>query len=201
MSWEWAGALIAAWANWVKIWMWPWAMCTTRMMTWVGRPQFSAVMEAAEIARENWWFAIADWWIKYPRDLALALAAWATHGMLWTLLAWTFESPGDIKEDSDWKYKQNWWMASWKAVTWRTKELSRFEQARRERFREWISSGKIYDIKPLWDITDRFMTWVLSAMTYAWAKDLEKFHDKAVVRVQTNAGFQEWTPHGRVVKK
>ena len=45
MTWEWAEALVKAWANWVKVWIWPWAMCTTRMMTWVWRPQFSAVLE------------------------------------------------------------------------------------------------------------------------------------------------------------
>lgn len=200
MWWDWTEALLKAWANWVKVWIWPWAMCTTRMMTWVWRPQVSAILESVEASKEYGWFIIADWWIKYPRDLIIALALWASHWMLWTLLAWTYESPWDIMEDKDWKYKQNWWMASWKAVTWRTKDLSRFEQARRERFREWISTWRIYNPKPLWDVIDKFTTWLSSAMTYTWAKNLEEFSNKAKLWVQTTAWFQEWTPHWEIKK-
>jgi len=201
MTWEWARDLIQAWANWVKVWIWPWAMCTTRMMTWVWRPQFSAVNESALAARENWWFAIADWWIKYPRDLSLALAAWATHVMLWTILTWTYESPWDIKNGTDgWLYKENYWMASSKAVRWRTNELSKFEQAKRWRFEEWISKSQIYNIKPLWDVVDNFRTWLESSISYVWAKNIEEFHKKAVIWVQTPAWFKEWTPHWKLKK-
>jgi IMP dehydrogenase len=91
-------------------------------------------------------------------------------------------------------------MASWKAVLWRNKSSSAFEIAKRERFREWISWGKIYNPKPLWDVIDRFTTWLVSAMTYSWAKDLEEFHKKAVIWVQTPAWFTEWTPHWRLKK-
>lgn len=52
---------IKAWTNWVKVWIWPWAMCTTRMMTWVWRPQFSAILDCAKKAKELWWFVIWDW--------------------------------------------------------------------------------------------------------------------------------------------
>ncbi len=200
MTSEGAEALIKAWANWVKVWIWPWAMCTTRMMTWVWRPQFTAVLESSLAARENWWFAIADWWIKHPRDLSLALAAWATHTMLWTVLASSYESPWDIKIDEDWLYKENYWMASTKAVKWRTSELSKFEQAKRKRFEEWISKSKIYNIKALWDIIDKYRTWLESAISYTWAKNIEKFHKKAIVWVQTTAWFTEWTPHWRLKK-
>lgn len=201
MTWEWAHDLIQAWANWVKVWIWPWAMCTTRMMTWVWRPQFSAVYESALAARENWWFAIADWWIKHPRDLSLALAAWATHVMLGTILTWTYESPWDIKNGADgWLYKENYWMASSKAVSWRTNELSKFEQAKRGRFEEWISKSQIYNIKPLWDVVDKFRTWLESSISYVWAKNIEEFHKKAVIWVQTPAWFTEWTPHWKLKK-
>lgn len=205
MSGEWALDLIKAWANWVKVWIWPWAMCTTRMMTWVWRPQFSAVHESAVAARENGWFAIADWWIRYPRDLALSLAAWATHGMLWTILSGTYESPWDIKSERDndnvlFLYKENYWMASGKAVSGRTNKLSKFEQAKRERYKEWISKSKIYNIQALWDLVDKFRTWLESAISYTWAENIEDFHDKSIVWVQTQAWFAEWTPHWRIKK-
>lgn len=201
MWWDWVEELLKAWANWVKVWIWPWAMCTTRMMTWVGRPQVSAVMESAAAAKENWWFIIADWWIKDPRDLSIALALWATHAMFWTVFAWTNESPWDIIEENGEKYKKNWWMASWKAVTWRTEELSSFEQAKRERFKEWISKWRIYNPKPLWDVVDKYITGLVSAMTYTWARDLKDFYRKAKLWVQTSAWFYEWKPHGEIVKK
>ena len=201
MTAEWAKALIEAWADGIKVWIWPWAMCTTRIMTWVWRPQFSAIVDIAKVARENGAFVVADGGVKYPRDLALALAAWGTHVMLWTLLAGTYESPWDIKTDGEGaSYKENYGMASGRAVTWRTRKLSKFEQAKRMRFQEGISTSKIYNIQPLWNIIDKFRTWLESAISYSWARDIEELHEKAIILVQTQAGFTEWTPHGRVKK-
>ena len=196
--------LIKAGANGVKVWIWPGAMCTTRMQTWVGRPQFTAVYKCALKARELWWFIWADWWIKEPRDVALALAAWANHVMLWTTFAWTYESTWDIKYDEDWlMYKENYWMASKKAVELRNQELDNFEIEKRWMYREWISKSKIYLrewLESVWDIIDIFTTGLRSSMSYVGAKNLEEFYEKAVIWVQTNAGFIEWTPHGKVRK-
>ncbi len=197
-------ALIEAWADWVKVWIWPWAMCTTRMMTWVWRPQFSAVYHCSLQAQKMWWFVIADWWIKEPRDLSLAIAAWASHGMLWTILSWTFESTWDIFVDGDWfMYKQNYWMASWKAVALRNMTLSPFKQAQKALFQEWISSSKIYLrewYRCVWDLVDKFTTWLRSSLTYVWANNLKEFREKVVIWVQTRSWFHEWTPHGKIKK-
>ena len=196
--------LIEAWANWVKVWIGPGAMCTTRMQTWVWRPQFTAVYKCALEARKLWGFVWADGWVKEPRDVALALAAWANHVMLWTTFAWTYESTGDIKYDEDGlMYKENYWMASKKAVELRSQKLDNFEIEKRWMYREWISKSKIYlreGLESVWDIIDTFTTWVRSSMSYVWAKDLEEFYEKAVIWVQTNAGFMEWTPHGKIRK-
>ena len=70
-------------------------------------------------------------------------------------------------------------------------------------YREWISKSRIYLrdwLESVWDIIDTFTTGLRSSMSYVWAKDLEEFYEKAVIWVQTNAGFVEWTPHGRVRK-
>lgn len=199
---EWTEALLKAWANWVKVGVWPWAMCTTRIKTWVWRPQLSAVVKCSRKAKELGWFVWADWWIKEPRDVALALAAWANHVMIWTLFSWTFESTWDIKFDESWRmYKENYWMASRKAVSQRNSEISSFELAKKELFREWISTSKIF-IKDwrewVWDIVDEFMTWLRSSMTYVGASDLSDFYDKAILWVQTWAWFVEWTPHWKI---
>jgi IMP dehydrogenase len=196
--------LIKAWANGVKVWIWPWAMCTTRMKTWVWRPQFTAVYKCSQEAKKHGWFVRADGGIRAPRDMNLALAAWASHVMRGSLFAGTFESVWDVKYDTDWSmYKDSYWMASKKAVNLRNQNTSKFELSKREMFREWISTSKIY-IKPgmesIWDMVDEFMAWLRSAMTYVWANNLKEFHDKAIIWVQTNAWFTEGEPIGNMRK-
>ena len=201
---EWTKDLIEAWANGVKVWIWPGAMCTTRMQTWVWRPQFTAVYKCALEAKKLWWFVRADGGVKEPRDLALALAAGANHVMLGTTFAGTYESTWDIKYDENGNmYKENYGMASKKAVELRNQQMDNFEIEKRWMYREWISKSKIYLrewLESVWDIIDSFTTWLRSSMTYVWANNLEEFYEKAIIGVQTNAGFIEWTPHGKIRK-
>jgi len=196
--------LLLAGADGVKVGIWPGAMCTTRMKTGVGRPQLTAVYKCSEEAKKHGWFVWADGGIKQPRDFILALAAGASHVMIGTLFAGTLESVGDIKYDEDGNmYKENYWMASRKAVLWRNQWLSKFQQAQKQMFREGISSSKIY-VKPgmesVGDIVDEFMSGLRSAMTYVWAKNLQEFNKKAIIWVQTTAAFVEGTPHGKLKK-
>ena len=195
-------ALLEAWANGVKVWIGPWAMCTTRMQTWVGRPQFTAVYKCALEARKLWGFVWADWWIKEPRDVALALAAWANHVMLWTTFAWTYESTWDIKYDEDGlMYKENYGMASKKAVELRNQRRDNFEIEKRWMYREWISKSKIYLrewLESVWDIIDTFTTGLRSSLSYVGATNLEEFYEKAIIWVQTNAWYIEGTPHWKI---
>jgi IMP dehydrogenase len=93
--------LVAAGAQIVKVGVGPGAMCTTRMMTAVGRPQFSAVLECAEAARELGAHVWADGGVRYPRDVALALAAGASQVMVGSWFAGTHESPGDLLVDGE----------------------------------------------------------------------------------------------------
>ena len=74
--------LIEAGAAIVKVGVGPGAMCTTRMMTGVGRPQFSAVLECAAAAREHGAHVWADGGVRHPRDVALALVAGASNVMI-----------------------------------------------------------------------------------------------------------------------
>ena len=91
--------LIEAGADIVKVGVGPGAMCTTRMMTAVGRPQFSAVLECAAAARELGRHVWADGGVRHPRDVALALAAGASNVMIGSWFAGTLESPGDLYTD------------------------------------------------------------------------------------------------------
>ena len=122
----------------------PGAMCTTRMMTGVGRPQFSAVAECSTTATELGKHVWADGGVRHPRDVALAIAAGASNVMIGSWFAGTFESPGDLKSDSTGAlYKESFGMASKRAVAARTSGDSGFDQARKALFEEGISSSRI----------------------------------------------------------
>lgn len=187
--------LAEAGANILKVGVGPGAMCTTRMMTAVGRPQFSAVLETSEVARELGARVWADGGVRYPRDVALALAAGASAVMIGSWFAGTLESPGEVETDEhgSW-FKDSWGMASTKAVEQRFRRLDAFELARKTLFAEGISSSRI-TIDPLRpsidDLLDMITSGVRSSMTYAGASTLPEFHDRAVVGVQSAAGYEE----------
>ena len=187
--------LIAAGATIVKVGVGPGAMCTTRMMTAVGRPQFSAVLETAEAARQLGAHVWADGGVRYPRDVALALAAGAASVMIGSWFAGTIEAPGTLETDDAGRlYKESWGMASTKAVHDRFDRLDPYELARKELFAEGISSSKIYldPLRPsVEDLLDMITSGVRSSLTYAGASNLVEFHERALVGIQSAAGYEE----------
>lgn len=187
--------LVSAGANILKVGVGPGAMCTTRMMTAVGRPQFTAVLETAQAARELGAHVWADGGVRYPRDVALALAAGAESVMIGSWFAGTVEAPGALRTDRTGRlYKESWGMASTKAVQARFDGLSEYERARKELFAEGISSSKIYlDPKRpgLEDLLDMITAGVRSSLTYAGAATLSEFHVRAHVGLQSAAGYEE----------
>jgi IMP dehydrogenase len=190
--------LVAAGADIVKVGVGPGAMCTTRMATGVGRPQFSAVLECAEAARELGRHVWADGGVRHPRDVALALAAGASAVMIGSWFAGTYESPGDLRFDVDGRaYKDSFGMASARAVASRTSGDDAFGRARKALFEEGISTGRMYldPARPgVEDLIDSIVAGVRSACTYAGAATLDEFADQAVVGVQSASGYAEGRP-------
>ena len=165
--------LIEAGADIIKVGVGPGAMCTTRMMTGVGRPQFSAVLEcSAESARlgKHIW---ADGGVRYPRDVALGLAAGASNVMFGSLLAGTYESAAD---------------------TLRARSETALDRARKELFEEGISTSRMYldpERPSVEDIIDQIVAGVRSSCTYAGARSIPEFADRAVVGIQSASGYEE----------
>jgi IMP dehydrogenase len=190
--------LVAAGADIVKVGVGPGAMCTTRMMTGVGRPQFSAVLECSTAARALGRHVWADGGVRHPRDVALALAAGASSVMVGSWFAGTHESPGDLHEDAEGRpYKESFGMASARAVAHRTSTETSFDRARKGLYEEGISSSRMYldpDRPGVEDLIDQICAGVRSACTYAGARSLEELHERAVVGVQSAAGFHEGRP-------
>ncbi len=187
--------LVDAGATILKVGVGPGAMCTTRMMTAVGRPQFSAVLETAQAAQELGAHVWADGGVRYPRDVALALAAGAASVMIGSWFAGTIEAPGALQRDSDGRiFKESWGMASTKAVQARFERLDAYERARKELFAEGISSSRIYldPLRPgVEDLLDMITSGVRSSFTYAGASSVPEFHERALVGLQSAAGYEE----------
>jgi len=190
--------LVEAGADILKVGVGPGAMCTTRMQTGVGRPQFSAVLETAAEARRLGKSVWADGGVRHPRDVALAIAAGASQVMIGSWFAGTHESPGDLHDDGTGRlYKESFGMASARAVAARTAQSEAFDRARKGLYEEGISSSKMYlDPKRpgVEDLIDDITSGVRSSCTYAGARSLEEFHERAVVGVQSAAGYAEGRP-------
>ena len=190
--------LVAAGADIIKVGVGPGAMCTTRMQTGVGRPQFSAVMECAAEAKKLGKHIWADGGVRHPRDVALALAAGASSVMIGSWFAGTYESPSDLRVDSSGKlYKESFGMASARAVAARTSNDDAFDRARKAIYEEGISTSRMYldPARPgVEDLIDDIISGLRSSCTYAGAKNLDEFAEKAVVGIQSAAGYAEGRP-------
>jgi IMP dehydrogenase len=190
--------LLGAGASIVKVGVGPGAMCTTRMMTGVGRPQFSAVLECASAASELGGHVWADGGVRHPRDVALALAAGASNVMIGSWFAGTYESPGDLMRDrDDQPYKESYGMASKRAVVARTGAETAFDRARKALFEEGISTARM-GLDParggVEDLLDHITSGLRSTCTYVGASTLAELYERAVVGVQSAAGFAEGHP-------
>ena len=190
--------LINAGADIIKVGVGPGAMCTTRMQTGVGRPQFSAVLECAAEAKKHGKTIWADGGVRHPRDVALALAAGAAQVMIGSWFAGTFESPSDLNKDATGRlYKESFGMASARAVAARTSNDGAFDRARKALFEEGISSSRMY-IDParpgVEDLLDEIIAGVRSSFTYAGATTINDFSDRAVIGIQSASGYAEGRP-------
>lgn len=189
--------LVNAGATIVKVGVGPGAMCTTRMMTGVGRPQFSAVVECATTATELGAHVWADGGVRHPRDVALAIAAGASNVMIGSWFAGTYESPGDLKRDATGFYKESFGMASKRAVAARSSSDGAYDRARKSLFEEGISSSRIRldpDRGSVEDLIDQICSGVRSTATYTGARTLAELHDTVVLGIQSAAGFAEGRP-------
>jgi IMP dehydrogenase len=168
--------LAEAGADIIKVGVGPGAACTTRMMTGVGVPQFSAVLACAEakklLAKEGANIQlIADGGIKHPRDACLAIAAGADAVMMGSVFARTFES-ATKKEERD-------------GMVWgRYRGL-----ASSEFMEEYFGSGRLrqpegvaFDVritKSAANVFDFYEGGLRSSMTYLGAKDIDGYRDAA----------------------
>jgi IMP dehydrogenase len=118
--------------------------------------------------------------------------------MVGSWLAGTHESPGDAHRDPDGRlYKENFGMASARAVRSRVADDSPLEQARKAVFEEGISTSRMYldpERPGIEDLLDQITAGLRSACSYCGARTLEELHERAVIGVQSTAGYLEGRP-------
>lgn len=158
--------LILKWVDIVKVWIWPWSVCTTRIQTGVWYPQLSAVIECADAAHGINWHVMADGGCTNPGDVAKAFGWGADFVMLGGMLAGHEECNGNII-DIDWqKYMEYYGMSSDVAMSKHYGWVAEYRSS------EWKYVKVIYKW-PVKDTIQSILGGVRSTCTYIWASKLK----------------------------
>lgn len=190
-----AADLIAAGADAVKVGVGPGSICTTRVVTGVGKPQFSAVLDVAEECRKHDVPVIADGGIKYSGDIVKALAAGAETVMIGSLFAGTEESPGETILYEGRTYKAVRGMGSIKAMQRGSKtRYFQFDEDPAKFVPEGIEARVPYR-GLLADYVRVLVGGVRSGMGYCGCADIPSLHREARFVEVTAAGIYESHPH------
>lgn len=197
-----AQALINAGADAVKVGVGPGSICTTRVVTGVGVPQITAIMEASKACGKAGIPLIADGGLQYSGDIVKALVAGADTVMLGSLLAGCDESPGELVEIDGRKYKAYRGMGSLSAMQTRGGKKSyskdRYMQddvlSEDKLVPEGIE-GKVAYRGPLAQVAHQLIGGLRLGMGYAGAADIAYLrHEGRLIQI-TSAGLQESHPH------
>ncbi|MBU0705977.1 IMP dehydrogenase [Patescibacteria group bacterium] len=195
-------ALVKAGADAVKVGIGPGSICTTRVVTGIGAPQFSAVMECVKEAKKTGTPVIADGGIKYSGDMAKAIAAGASSAMVGSLFAGTKESPGDLIYHEGKTFKAYRGMGSMGAMSGGGKERYGQDDVKsEEKYVPEGIEGQIVYKGPVAHEIFQLIGGLRSSMGYVGAKDIPTFHKKAKFVQITNAGLLESHPHDVMVTK
>jgi IMP dehydrogenase len=191
-------------ADIVKVGVGPGSICTTRVVTGVGMPQFTAVLECARAAQEVGVTTVADGGVRYSGDLVKALAAGATAVMVGNMLAGTDESPGELVLVGGRRYKEYRGMGSIDAM--RSGSADRYFQAEKlsGSAREANQPSKLVPegvsgLLPyrgtVGEVTGQLEGGLRAGMGYLGAATLEQLAARARFVRQTAAGARESHVH------
>lgn len=192
--------LVQAGVDAVKVGVGPGSVCITRQVAGVGVPQFSAVLEAAEVANRQGMPVIADGGVRYPGDVAKAIGAGASTVMLGNILAGTDESPGVIIERQGQKMKVARGMASLEAAMDRayredpSQGWAKWETGEMEVAPEGIQAPVSYRGAAR-EVLQNLLAGLRSGMSYCGASTIDEMWRKARFLRQTEAGIRESAPH------
>lgn len=180
-------------ADAVKVGVGPGSICTTRIISGVGVPQLSAVLDVVSIAHKKKVPVIADGGMRASGDIAKALAAGASAVMLGNIFAGTAEAPGNVVEKDGQKYKEYRGMGS-KSVIESAAGKERYFTHGRKAVPEGVEALVSYK-GPVAEVVAELVSGVQVGMGYVGARDLKEFHARAKFIRITNAAIMEGKPH------
>ena len=191
--------LIKAGADCVKIGIGPGSICTTRVVTGIGVPQITAIMEAYRAAQKYGVPIIADGGIKFSGDVAKALAAGGNVVMMGSLFAGTDESPGEEIFVEGRRFKAYRGMGSLGAMS--AGSSDRYFQSGTNKYVPEGVEGRVPYKGLVGDIVFQLVGGVKSAMGYMGAKDLETLRATAKYVKITQASLAESHPHNITITR
>jgi IMP dehydrogenase len=189
--------LMSAGVTALKVGVGPGSICTTRVISGVGMPQFTAVQMVAEVCRPRGVTVIADGGIRYSGDIVKALAAGADCVMLGSLLAGTAESPGNMVKSQGRTFKEYRGMGSLKAM--RKGSGDRYGQNSSGKLVPEGVEARVPFKGPLSDVVFQLMGGLRSGMGYVGAHNLDELRAKAQFVRITAGGLKESHPHDVVI--
>ena len=192
-------ALIKAGADCVKVGIGPGSICTTRVVAGIGVPQFTAVMQCAEMAAKYDVTVVADGGIKFSGDITKALAAGAHTVMIGSLLAGTEESPGEMEIYQGRSFKVYRGMGSVSAMQKGSKD--RYFQEGAEKLVPEGVEGRVPFKGPLSETIFQLVGGLKAGMGYVGAANLEELRRRATFIRVTSAGLAESHPHDIYITK
>jgi IMP dehydrogenase len=199
---EGAQALIDAGADAVKVGIGPGSICTTRIVAGVGVPQLAAIMGAVDVASKQNIPVIADGGIKFSGDLAKAIAAGASAGMVGSLLAGTDEAPGETYLYQGRSFKSYRGMGSVGAMA--RGSADRYFQAEVRDTLKLVPEGIEGQVPykgPVSAVLHQLAGGLRAAMGYVGGKDIKDFQEKATFVRISGAGLRESHPHGVTITR
>ena len=191
--------LFEAGADVVKVGIGPGSICTTRVVSGIGVPQFTAICDCAEAAEKYGRAIIADGGIKYSGDLTKAIGAGASAVMVGSLLAGVEESPGEIEIYQGRSFKVYRGMGSLAAMEKGSKDRY-FQEGAKKLVPEGVE-GRVPYKGTLSDTVFQLMGGLRSGMGYCGAHTIRELHEKAEFIRITNAGLLESHPHDISITK
>jgi IMP dehydrogenase len=194
--------LIEAGADAVKVGIGPGAICTTRIISGVGVPQITAIMNAAEFAQKHNIPVVADGGIRHSGDITKAIAAGASTVMLGALFAGLKESPGQLIIYKGRQFKEYRGMGSLGAMVKGSAErYGQRSSTTKEKLVPEGVEGRVPYRGTLSEFVYQLVGGLRAGMGYCGAKSIEDLQKNAKFVIQSKASVAESHPHDIQITK